>query len=106
MTKLFAALVAATVLAAPLAQAQAQSQWRQEPPRHEMRDDRHQPPRPPAVKRWKRGEVLPRNVSQRRLGPQDWRRFRLPEPRRGESWMQVGNQFLLIGPRGFILSVR
>lgn len=104
MTKLFAALVAATVLAAPL--AQAQSHRPPEPPRQEMRDDRRLPPRPPAVKRWKRGEVLPRNVSQRRLGPQDLRRYRLPEARRGQSWMQVGNQFLLIDPRGFILSAR
>lgn len=105
MKKLFAVLLAATVFAAPLAQAQAQSH-RNEPPRKEWRDDRRvQAPKKPVVKRWQRGEKIRQNVSQQRLGARDIRRHRLPEPRRGQQWVQVGNQFLLVNLNGLILSV-
>lgn len=105
MKRLFAILVGATVLAAPLAQAQAQSRWN-EPPRREMRDDRRQPDirRPPVqVKRWQRGERLHAGVSRQMVGPRDIRRYGLPLPRRGEQWVRVNNQFLLISANSGVI---
>lgn len=101
MKKLFAALLTATVLAAPLAQAQAQS-YRQDPPRQEWRG--HQSYKP-MVKRWHTGERLRPGVWQQRLGPREVRANRLPEPRRGQQWVRVGKQTLLVNMNGLILAV-
>ncbi|MBB4103458.1 RcnB family protein [Allorhizobium borbori] len=101
MRKLFAALLAATVLAAPLAQAQAQS-YRHEPPRKEWRGPQAHKP---MVKRWHSGERLRPGMWQQRLGPREVRANRLPEPRRGQQWVRVGNQVLLVNMNGLILSV-
>lgn len=101
MKKLFAALIAATVLAAPLAEAQAQSH-RPEPPRKEWRAPA---PKKPVVKRWHRGEKLHPAVRQQRLDPREVRRYRLQEARRGQQWVRVGDQVLLVNFAGLVLAV-
>ncbi|MCX8999795.1 RcnB family protein [Rhizobiaceae bacterium BDR2-2] len=105
MKKVLAVLLGTFVIAAPLAEAQAQSH-RNEPPRKEWRDDRRQPaPKKPVVRSWKRGETLRSGVARHRLDPREVRRYRLPEPRRGQMWVQVGGQFLLLNTNGFIVSI-
>lgn len=101
MKTLFAALLAAAVLAAPLAQAQAQS-YRQEPPHKVWRG--HQSYKP-MVKYWHTGERLRPGMWQQRLGPREVRAYRLPEPRRGQQWVRVGKQILLVNMNGLILAV-
>lgn len=113
MKKIFAVLIAATVLGAPLAQAQGfdrhqqsqryeMQQKRPQPPRHEMQYKRPQP-----IKRfWARGDRLPANVGRNVVGPRDFRKFRLDMPRRGEQWVRVGNQFLLLRGNGLIVLTR
>ena len=115
MKKIFAVLLAATVLGAPLAQAQAQGFDRQQP-RYETQQNRHQPPRyemqqkrpqPKPIKRfWARGERLPVSVGRDAVGPRDFRRYRLEQPRRGEQWVRVGSQFLLLRGNGLIVLTR
>ena len=104
MKKLFAAILATTMLAAPLAEAQAQS-YRQDPPRKEWRGHQPQKPQKPVAKRWNRGEKLRAGMWQQQLGPRDFRAHRLPEPRRGQQWVRVGNQIVLINAAGLILSI-
>ena len=95
MKKLFAIFVAATVLAAPMAQAQS---------RHDNRPDRHTTiektinKKKVVVKkhRWDRGQRL--SAAQRRnfVDRREYSRYRLSEPRRDQRWVRVDNQFLLV----------
>jgi Ni/Co efflux regulator RcnB len=53
--------------------------------------------------RWRRGERLP---AVRYVVIDDWRRFGLPEPRRGERYVRIDRDLLLVSPsRGVILDV-
>ncbi|CUX17094.1 hypothetical protein G3A56_03435 [Rhizobium oryzihabitans] len=94
MKKFVTILLAATVLAAPMAQAQS---------RH---DDRHRgvtverqvTTKKVIVKkhRWDRGQRLSAGERRHTVDRRDYRRYRLAEPRRDQRWVRVDNQFLLI----------
>lgn len=97
MKKFLITLIAATVLGAPLAQAQGYDRYDRHqpgPPRYET--DYRRPVMRPVKKFWSRGERLPGFVDRRELRPREVMRFGLPIPRRGETWVQVGRQLLLV----------
>lgn len=69
-------------------------------------DDRRGPPRPghPHGRppghayghRWQRGERLPPTYRTRHYVVNDWNAYRLHRPPRGQQWIQVGADFVLI----------
>ncbi|MDH7805693.1 RcnB family protein [Agrobacterium tumefaciens] len=94
MKKFVTILLAATVLAAPMAQAQS---------RHDDRHrgvtvERHTTTKKVIVKkhRWDRGQRLSAAERRHFVDRRDYRRYRLAEPRRDQRWVRVDNQFLLI----------
>lgn len=88
MKKLLAALVAASFLATPLAASADQH-------RHGVIEKRLD--RPVIHKhRWDRGARLSRAERRTIVNARDYRRYRLSQPRRGQQWVRVDNQFLLI----------
>lgn len=110
MKKFLSMVIAATFIFAPLAQASAQG-W--SPPEHRRTDgpSRMAPPAKPqfsqrqetqigkryaAPKRFDRGQRLSKAQRSRFVDQRDLRRYRLAEPRRGERWVRVDDQFLLI----------
>ncbi|WP_377297857.1 RcnB family protein [Rhizobium sp. SGZ-381] len=107
MKVLISFLTAATILAAPIAQAQ---DYRG--PGH----DRHRPSERTVViekkkvvvqkHRWSKGHKLTRAERARLANIRDYRQYRLSAPPRGYQWVRVDNQFLLIGAAsGIIASV-
>lgn len=95
MKKFFSILLAATVLAAPLA-AQAQS-------RHDDRHGHRTMERTVTTKkviikkhRWDRGQRLAAKDRRHFVDRGDYRRHNLREPGRGQRWVRVDNQYLLI----------
>jgi Ni/Co efflux regulator RcnB len=105
-----AALLAGGLLASAVAQAQPAPQRYDDrsPP---MRPDHRPPPPPPpravvpqrppmAV-----GRALPRDYRGYNYRVDNWQRYRLPRPRRGQYWVQYGPQFLLVNPAGVVLQV-
>ena len=98
MKRLILSAVALSMLALPVAQAQA-GPWRA-PPRHE-RHDSHWNKKPSYVhkkkivkKRWVRGHRVP--AWQRRHVVRDYHRYGLRRPGYGQQWVKVDNDFLLI----------
>ncbi|MCJ8518065.1 Ni/Co efflux regulator RcnB [Pseudorhizobium tarimense] len=99
MKKLVTLMLAATVLAAPMAQA---------------RDDHRQPDRSRHVAvekkvvvkkhRWSRGHRLSAAERRHMRDVRDYHRYRLSAPPRGYRWVQVDNDFLLIGITSGIIS--
>lgn len=94
MKKFLSVLLAATVLAAPMAQAQS---------RHDDRPGRHVTIEKTITKkkvvrnhRWDRGQRLSAQERRHIVDRRDYRRHNLREPRRGERWVRVDNQYLLI----------
>jgi len=51
------------------------------------------------------GELLPREYNSRRYVVEDWRGHQLPAPRRGQQWVQVGADYLLVNRDGVITSM-
>lgn len=111
MKKFLSIMVAATVIIAPLSQASAQG-WPQDNRRHDG-PTRYSPPSKPqfnkkhvAPKRWDRGQRLSQAHRGKFIDRRDMRRYRLAEPRRGERWVRVNDQFLLINAvNGLIRSI-
>ncbi|MBB3947804.1 Ni/Co efflux regulator RcnB [Rhizobium skierniewicense] len=93
MKKFLSVLLAATVLAAPLAQAQSRHDDR---PGHRM--ERSVTTKKVIIKkhRWDRGQRLSASERRHMVDRRDYRRYNLREPRRGERWVRVDNQYLLI----------
>lgn len=89
MKKLLAALVAASFLATPLAASADQF-------RHKVIEKRFDRPVVIHKHRWDRGARLSRAERRNIVNARDYRRYRLSQPRRGEQWVRVDNQFLLI----------
>lgn len=96
MKKLFTLLTAATILAAPMAQAQDH--------RGHGSDRNRTVERTIIEKRtvvkqrgWHRGQKLSRAERARLAEVRDYRRYRLSAPPRGYHWVRVNNEFLLIG---------
>ncbi|NVP57091.1 RcnB family protein [Mycoplana rhizolycopersici] len=110
MKKLLTLLIATSVLATPLAAVQAQAQ-----------DHRgHQVERKVVTTtttktktrevtrkhRWNKGNKLTRSERRQIINSRDYRRHHLHAPRRGEQWVRVDNQFLLISAAtGLILGI-
>lgn len=119
MKKFVIALLAATVLAAPMAQAQ---DWRHgsDRGRHvEKRIDRHVEKRVHVDRRgnvtkkvvvhkprWNKGHRMSSAERRHMREVRDYRRHRLSAPPRGHRWVQVDNDFLLVGiTSGIIASI-
>jgi len=91
MKKLFVLALAGTMLTASIAQAQ---QWR-EPPRHDRRyDDRRPDHRYHSERRWDRGQRM--HDWRRYQAVREYRRYGLRQPGRGQQWVRVDNQFVLL----------
>lgn len=126
MKKFFAAVIAATMLTAPVASVQAapamsvlknessvqQVQYRQDNRRDVRRNDRRDvkryEQRAPVVKkyqkkRWERGNRVP---SWQRYSAVDYKRYHLRQPPKGHRWVKVDNDYLLIAVgTGLIASI-
>ncbi|GAK70951.1 RcnB family protein [Agrobacterium rubi] len=94
MKKFLSILLAATVLTAPLA-AQAQSRH-DDRPGHRM--ERSVTTKKVIIKkhRWDRGQRLSAAERRHMVDRRDYRRHNLREPGRGQRWVRVDNQYLLI----------
>ncbi|MFK0382651.1 MULTISPECIES: RcnB family protein [Rhizobium/Agrobacterium group] len=94
MKKFITVLLAATVLAAPMAQAQSRHDDRH----RSVRIEREVTTKKVIVKkhRWDRGQRLSAGERRNYIDRRDYRRYRLSEPRRDQRWVRVDNQFLLI----------
>lgn len=103
MKKLFSILIAATVLAAPVAQAQSRHDDR---PGHRV--ERTVTTKKVIIKkhRWDRGQRLSAAERRQMIDRRDYRRYSLREPGRGQRWVRVNNQYLLINTsNGLIISL-
>ncbi len=94
MKKFVTILLAATVLAAPMAQAQSRHDDRH----RGVQVERHITTKKVIVKkhRWDRGQRLSARDRRHVVDRRDYRRYHLTEPRRDQRWVRVDNQFLLI----------
>ncbi|MDS7597045.1 RcnB family protein [Agrobacterium tumefaciens] len=94
MKKFITVLLAATVLAAPMAQAQSRHDDRH----RNVRIEREVTTKKVIAKkhRWDRGQRLSAGERRNIIDRRDYRRYRLSEPRRDQRWVRVDNQFLLI----------
>lgn len=99
MKKIFALLMTASVLSvsvlsAPMAQAQGMNHDRG----RDVRSERTVTTQKKVIvqKRWSRGGKL--SAAQRRnvISDRDYRRYKLSSPRRGQRWVRVDNQYLLV----------
>ncbi|KIP99127.1 membrane protein [Agrobacterium tumefaciens] len=103
MKKLFSILIAATILAAPVAQAQSRHDDR---PGHRV--ERTVTTKKVIIKkhRWDRGQRLSAAERRQMIDRRDYRRHSLREPGRGQRWVRVNNQYLLINTsNGLIISL-
>ncbi|MGV2166613.1 RcnB family protein [Agrobacterium sp. 16-172Ci] len=94
MKKFVTILLAATVLAAPMAQAQSRHGDRH----RGVTVERQVTTKKVIVKkhRWDRGQRLSARERRNMVDRRDYRRYHLAEPRRDQHWVRVDNQFLLI----------
>lgn len=103
MSKIFKRLVLSTAAVAMLAVPVAQAQSRH----HDTRQDHHaSQQRHPVAKKhsWKRGERV--SDWRKRESVRDYRRHGLRAPGRGQQWVKVDNDYLLVSlATGVILGV-
>ncbi|SFB37797.1 regulator RcnB of Ni and Co efflux [Rhizobium sp. NFR07] len=114
MKKFVIALVAATVLAGPIATTAQAQDWRHDRSRHvEKHVDKRVDKRVIVNKkvvvhkqRWSKGHRMSAAERRRMAEVRDYRRYRLSAPPRGQHWVKVDNDFLLVGiASGVIASV-
>ncbi|WP_288425703.1 RcnB family protein [uncultured Agrobacterium sp.] len=95
MKKFVTVFLAATILAAPLAQAQSRYDSG-----HDRRGvhERTVTTKKVIIKKhsWKRGQRLTPAERRHFVDRREYRRYHLKEPRRNQRWVRVDNQFLLI----------
>jgi Ni/Co efflux regulator RcnB len=101
MKRILLATVALSLLATPMAFADQ----RGGPGRDVRQTERHQVykhhgpsvvvKKKVVVKRWQRGNRLP--AWERKMVVRDYHRHGLRKPARGQEWVRVGNDYLLIG---------
>lgn len=108
MKKLFAILIATSVLTAPFSAAQAHDP--RPPVRHHHVDKKvvtkHERREIIRHHRWKKGQKLSRAERRHVVHPRDYRRYRLHAPRYGQQWVRVNDQVLLISAAtGLILGM-
>jgi Ni/Co efflux regulator RcnB len=109
MKKLFAVLLAATFIAAPMAQAQ-ERHHRPDRDRHVERTVKIEKKvvKKKVVKRhrWSRGHRMTAAERRHMAEVRDYRRYRLSAPPRGHRWVKIDNEFLLVGiTSGIIASI-
>lgn len=105
MKRLFLALIATSFLTAPMAMAQ-DMRHRKPVERHEMQNGKQHAEQQRHGNRWKRGERLSRAQRGPVVGERDYRRHNLQRPGRGQQWVRVGNDYLLISAAtGLILGI-
>jgi Ni/Co efflux regulator RcnB len=103
MKKFIVALVAATVLAGPIATAAQAQDWRHDRDRGRQ-VERHVDKRVHVDKkvvihkhRWSKGHRATAAERRRMADVRDYRRYRLSAPPRGYKWVKVDNDYLMIG---------
>ncbi len=98
------ALVAASILAAPVAQAETRHHNRQAFETHQHKTYKPWKQRIAKHRKWYRGE---RYASwKKRDHVRDYRRHGLHKPGRGQQWIKVDDQYLLVSvATGFILGL-
>ncbi|MBO0141662.1 RcnB family protein [Agrobacterium sp. Ap1] len=105
MKKFIVALVAATVLAGPIATAAQAQDWRNDRSRQvERHVDKRVDKRVHVEKkvvihkqRWSKGHRATAAERRRMADVRDYRRYRLSAPPRGYKWVKVDNDYLMIG---------
>lgn len=115
MKTLLTLLIASSVLVAPLAAAQAQAQDHRGPARGQQVErkvvttttvTKTKTREVTRKHRWTKGNKLTRSDRRQIIDARDYRRHHLHQPRRGEQWVRVDNQFLLISAAtGLILGM-
>ncbi|MFD1744159.1 RcnB family protein [Rhizobium helianthi] len=103
MKRFITLLTAATILAAPMAQAQdhrSKAHDRGRTVERTIIEKRTIVKKP----RWHRGQKLSRAERARLREIRDYRRYRLSAPPRGYHWVRVENQFLLVGITSGVIS--
>jgi Ni/Co efflux regulator RcnB len=101
MKKLFAALIATSVLATSFSVAEARDNRY---PAQQHHVDKRVVNKKVVIEkrtvvhkhRWSKGNKLTRAERRQIINARDYRRHHLHAPRRGEQWVRVDNQFLLI----------
>ena len=101
MKKLFAALIATSVLATSFSVAEARDTSSPVPQHHV---DKRVVNKKVVVEkhvvvhkhRWAKGNKLTRSEKRQIINARDYRRHHLHAPGRGQQWVRVDNQFLLI----------
>lgn len=102
MKKLFAVLLAASFLAAPMAASADQHK----PGRHVTIEKTITKKKVVERNHWAKGHKLNRAERRHVVNSRDFRRYKLREPRRGEQWVKIDNNFLLVSAAtGLILSI-
>jgi Ni/Co efflux regulator RcnB len=98
--KIVLAAAALSMLAAPVAQAQAQ-------PSHSQHWSQPKKPviqKKKPVHKWSRGHKVPNWKKQQHV--RDYGRYGLHRPARGQEWIKVGNDYLLVSiASGIIASI-
>lgn len=105
MKRILLATVAFSLLATPMAFAQQPMPYKQQHQVHKQQQV-HKPMAPAYRKaerhHWSKGRPLP--AQYRRHVVNDYRHYHLRKPPRGYHWVQVDNEFLLIGITSGIIS--
>jgi Ni/Co efflux regulator RcnB len=109
MKKFIIAMLAATVLVAPIASTAQAQDWRKGPEHHRPAGKHVVIEKKKVVvtkKRWVRGHRMSAAERRHMAEVRDYRRYRLSAPPRGQRWVKVDNDFLLVGiTSGVIASI-
>ena len=92
LSKILLAAVAASVLFAPLANAQPRYDDRR--PGHHHIEKKRQFHKAPSRHHWKKGQRM--SDWKRRPAVRDYQRHGLRKPARGQQWVKVDNDYLLV----------
>ncbi len=109
MKRLFIALIASSFLATPMAFAQSHKPHQQTETtiiRKVEKDHHRKKPVVENKRRWSKGHKLSRSERRQIVSEREYRRYRLAKPPRGQQWVRVNNDFLLVGiTSGIIASI-
>lgn len=94
MKKAFIVSIAALLMAAPLAQAQAQTQSDHRKPQIQVQIKKSAPQKVVSKKQWSKGQRM--NDWKKHSAVSDYKRHGLRKPGNGQRWVQVDNQYVLI----------